>query len=295
MNTSMINALVSMTGMQQKLDVIANNIANVNTGGYKRKEVSFENILTNVQQQPKSFRQPGRVTPLGFTQGWGARASQTTMNLEQGSLRVTSNPLDFAIEGDGFFEVGLAGVDENGEAALTAPAWTRNGTFELSMVPGDPGHSHIVTKEGHFVLGTNGAPLVVPNNHRLVIDGQGRIMAYPLDDPAAEPIAVGQMKVVRLLKPQLLENIGDNILSLPAGLNAAGNLNGIVQDMNLNEADADGGQSRIAIRQGFLESSNVNLTEEMGELIAVQRSFQLSSRALQSGDTMMNLANNLRG
>ncbi len=105
MNSSMINAMVSMNGMQQKLDVLADNIANVNTVGYKRKEASFEDLLTNMKQQDAAFRQPVRLTPLGFNQGWGSRLTMVQPDLAQGPIQPTDNPYDIAIEGDALFEV----------------------------------------------------------------------------------------------------------------------------------------------------------------------------------------------
>src|SRR5690606_15590220 len=96
---------VSMQAMQQKLDVIAHNIANVNTTGYKRREASFQDVLTSVYQQPPGFQQEGRLTPLGFTQGWGAKVGQIKLSMEQAALHTTGNPLDLGIEGNGLFEI----------------------------------------------------------------------------------------------------------------------------------------------------------------------------------------------
>ena len=105
MNNSMINSSVSMQSLQQKLDILSNNIANVNTNGFKKKEASFEDVLTNVKSQPEGFRQQGRFSPLGFNQGWGSKLVQIQTNLSQGPIQSTGNVTDFAIQGDGLFEV----------------------------------------------------------------------------------------------------------------------------------------------------------------------------------------------
>ena len=89
MNNSMINSSVSMHSLQQKLDILSNNIANINTNGFKKKDASFEDVLTNVQSQPEGFRQQGRFSPLGFNQGWGSKLVQIQTNLKQGPIQST--------------------------------------------------------------------------------------------------------------------------------------------------------------------------------------------------------------
>lgn len=286
MNNSMINSSVSMHGLQQKLDILSNNIANSNTVGFKKKEASFEDVLTNLKAQPEGFRQQGRMTPLGFNQGWGSRLVQIQTNMSQGPIQQTSNATDLAIQGDGLFEVAVSTVDEIGNQAFQ-PAWTRNGAFNLT--PNGDGEMVMATKEGHFLMGTDDNPVRVPANFRPQIDPDGTITAYSEIDRTAPPITIGQIKLVRVVRPQLLREVGDNLYTLPAGVV---NTQDILQNVNgvaANEAD------RVEVMQGYLEQSNVILADEMTELVTVQRAFQLNSRALTSADTMMNLANNLRG
>ncbi|MEB3102494.1 flagellar hook-basal body protein [Ferviditalea candida] len=291
MNPSMISTLTAMNGLIKKLDVIANNMANANTDGYKRKDVSFEDILTTRMRQPETFRQPGRMTPLGMVQGWGSRAGDVQIDMGQGTFRSTGNQLDVAIEGDAFFEIGSEQTDNNGNRVLRA-AWTRNGSFHLSMIPGDAGNSYLTTADGKLVIGKNNQPIVIPNQHRVIINPDGRITAVKEGDPLGQRVEVGQLKLVRVLRPQVLQEIGDHLFALPDNLRNV-NGNDILQVIDM-AADPNQRPS-IVIRQGFLEDSNVDLTKEMTELINVQRAFQLNSRALQSGEMMMNLANNLRG
>lgn len=286
MNHSMINALVSMQAIQQKLDVIAHNIANVNTTGYKRREASFQDILTNVYHQPPGFQQAGRLTPLGFPQGWGAKIGQIELAMEQAALHTTGNPYDLGIEGDGLFEVRRDLLDENGQPMI---AWTRDGSFQLTYDPADTSSMVLATKLGDRVLSTTDEPIRIPVNHAIRIDEEGRVFATDNANPELEPQFVGQLKIIRAVRPQVLVNEGNNLFRLPAGQAQDGVLE--VVDIATNNANE---LRKIAIRQGFLEQSNVSLTDEMTELMTVQRAYQLNARAIASSDTMMGLTNNLR-
>ncbi|WP_028550980.1 flagellar hook-basal body protein [Paenibacillus sp. UNC451MF] len=288
MNNSMINASVSMHALQQKLDILSNNIANIDTNGYKRKEASFQDVLTSVKQQPNGFQKQGRLSPLGYNQGWGTMLVQAQLNMGQGSLQPTGNDLDLAVEGNGLFEVNSVVRDANG--ALTAQTvWTRDGSFQLS--PSDnPADADffLMTKDGRYVMGTDDTPIRIPANHKVKIEENGTIMAQDDADKSAPPLEVGQIKMVRVLRPQLLQQLGENLYSLPADVANRGDILQTVDTAN-NTTD------RVAVRQGFLEKSNVKLADEMTDLLQVQRSFQLNSRAISSSDTMMGLANSLRG
>jgi flagellar basal-body rod protein FlgG len=287
MNNSMINSSVSMHSLQQKLDILSNNIANVNTNGFKKKEASFEDVLTNVKSQPEGFRQQGRFSPLGFNQGWGSKLVQIQTNLSQGPIQPTGNVTDFAIQGDGLFEVSVSKADENGNPVFQ-PAWTRNGAFSLS--PDATGGTVLTTKEGHFITGVDGNPIRVPAGFRPVVEPNGTIKGYNEQDPSAAPINLGQIKLVRVVRPQLLQDVGDNLYAIPNGITAAEKAN-ILQDVN---PLVDNPANRVSLMQGFLEQSNVTLSDEMTDLVIVQRALQLNSRAITSSDQMMNIANNLR-
>jgi flagellar basal-body rod protein FlgG len=291
MNNSMINAFVSMHSLQQKLDLLAGNIANVNTTGYKKKEASFEDVLTNTKPQPESFRKDGRLTPLGYNIGWGSKLVGIQSNFAQGQITPTQNPTDLAIQGDGLFEVEVQTQDANGNP-VTEVAWTRNGAFNL--VPStDPAKVFLATKEGHLVRGVDDQPIVLPANTHPQIDASGNVLA--IQDGRTQGVKVGQIKLVRVARPQLLKEMGDGLYTLPTTGNAQQDQQlraSILQNANnLPPTDSD----RVEVKQGYLEQSNVNLSDEMSEVIAVQRAFQLNARALTSADTMMNLANNLRG
>lgn len=288
MNRSVINSAVSMHGLQQKLDVIANNIANVNTVGYKRREATFQDVLTTLTQQPSGFVQEGRRSPLGMTEGWGAKISQVQLNMGQGPIQDTQNPLDMAVEGDALFEIELNQLDENGNTVMKT-AWTRNGSFRLGLQPGDDENTYLTTDQGHLVRGTDNEPIRIPNGYSLIVDADGNIKAYNPTDPNKEAIEAGRLKLVQAVRPQMLESLGEHLFILPDYVD---NTNGqVVKTLDLKVDD----NSTVSVRQGYLEQSNVVLSDEMSELITVQRAYQLTSRALSSGDTMTNLANNLRG
>ncbi|MBD0384292.1 flagellar hook-basal body protein [Paenibacillus sedimenti] len=287
MNNSMINSSVSMHSLQQKLDILSNNIANVNTNGFKKKEASFEDVLTNVKGQPEGFRQQGRFSPLGFNQGWGSRLVQIQTNLAQGPIQSTGNATDFAIQGDGLFEVAISSVDENGNPGFRT-AWTRNGAFNLS--PDAEGNTVLTTKEGHFVRRADGGVISIPRGYRAVVDPDGSVKGYNEQDPSAAPINLGEIKLVRVVRSQLLKDLGDNLYTLPTGMTAAEQAN-VLQTVN---GTANNDADRVSLMQGYLEQSNVTLADEMTDLVMVQRALQLNSRAITSSDQMMNLANNLR-
>jgi flagellar basal-body rod protein FlgG len=289
MNHSMINSSASMQSIQQKLDIIAHNISNVNTLGFKRKESSFHDVLTSTMKQPEEFRQPGRLTNPGLTMGWGAKVGHVQIDMSQGTLQMTNNPLDIAIEGDALFEIELTEEDMAQNPDGPGIAWTKQGSFQYTTQPNDPDNVYLTTSAGQFVRGVNDQPIAVPRNHRITVDGNGLIYAYNEVNRDEPPIFVGQLKIVHVLRPQLLEQIGDKQFVLRDGVdNAEGQ---VLQAFNGNQLAG----LKVALRQGFVEQSNVELTAEMTELIQVQRAFQMNSRALASSDTLMDLTNNLRG
>jgi flagellar basal-body rod protein FlgG len=179
-------------------------------------------------------------------------------------------------------------VDEAGNP-LAKTVYTRDGSFELAVNPDDPDNLYLETKEGNFVNGTNGQPIRIPKDLKMLVDEKGNVTAINPQDSGIAPVQVGQLRLVRVVRPQYLEQIGENLYSLPTGSN---NTNGqILQNVDTGSVL----ENPVAVRQGYLEQSNVNLADEMTELIMVQREYQLAARAVTYSDTMMNLANNLRG
>jgi flagellar basal-body rod protein FlgG len=278
MNASMINAMVSMNALQQKLDLLSDNIANVNTVGYKKREASFEDLLTNMKSQADSMGLPGRLTPLDYNQGWGARVNLIQPNLSQGPLKSTENPSDLAIEGSALFEVEVDGAGNR--------AYTRNGAFQLTMRAN--GDTILATEDGYPVVaivpdGNGGfveGNIVVPEGYSMRVDADGTVLGVSPGDT----IALGSIKLLQASRPAALTAVADNLFAIAAGINVDDVVQEIVPTMD----------NRIALRQGYLEQSNVQLTDEMTELINVQRAYQLAARALSSSDTMMGIANTMR-
>jgi len=271
MNSSMITASVSMGSLQQKLDMLADNFANANTVGYKRKTAVFEDILTSVNNQLNDFNQPGRKSPLGLVEGWGTRLMSMRTDMTQGALQETGVMTDVAIEGNGLFEVRT--VDG-------ARAFTRHGPFQL--LPDGENERVLVTNTGQRVIGVGDEPVRIQNGYDLRISEDGTLTAVAAD--GIETDALGQLKVVELTNAELLQTLADNLYGIPIGVDP----NGVVRE------PADVNAAGIAVRQGFVEQSNVNMADEMSDLMMVQRAYQLSARALSSSEQMMGLANNLR-
>ncbi|MBB6670603.1 flagellar hook-basal body protein [Cohnella nanjingensis] len=280
MNNSVIGAAASLGALQQKLDILAGNIANVNTTGYKRKSAVFEDILTNIQPHEQSFLQPGRRSPLGYTQGWGARVVAQQLDMAQGAMQQTDIPTDVAIAGNALFEV------RSGGSIDSARAFTRQGAFQLK--PTDQGDRLLTTNSGYpVVANVDGQEdfIRVPNGYEMIIAADGTITARLPN--GTEQVELGKLKLVQVTKPELLQAVADNLYGVPSNVN----VQDVVADIQASPETTGG----VSVRQGFTEQSNVNLTDEIADLVNVQRAYQLSARALSSGDQMMQMATNLRG
>ncbi|PYE50676.1 flagellar hook-basal body protein [Paenibacillus barcinonensis] len=274
MNNSMISAKVSMTAIQQRLDVISDNIANVNTAGYKSKQASFEDVLTRVQQQDDKYKQDGRSTPMGYNLGFGARLVNLTRDMSQGSMKETGNPTDLAIEGDALFA-----VEANGQKM-----WTRQGAFHFvpDMRPNAQDQMVLVNDQGYFALNRQGQPITASRNSTVAFDEKGNFLVRQPN--AANAVIAGQLQMVDVERPDGLVQLSDNLFGLDAGLT----------ENDVFGANAATREPQASIRTGFLEQSNVDMTQEMALLMQGQRTYQLAARALTSSDSMAGLANNMR-
>lgn len=273
MNNSIISAMVSMSGIQQRLDLIADNVANVDTVGYKQKQANFEDTLTRVQEQTSDLNLPGRKTPSGFTLGFGSRMTPVTVNFSQGSIKETGNPTDLAIEGNALFSV----LTPEGVVA-----YTRGGDFHVQPDPVDADVAFLVNKQGYVVLNADGEAITFPSDAEVSIDPEGNLLATNGEGTTE----VGRIALLTPERPDALVQKDGSLFVLAAGVDPA---EVMVDAMSLPQ------EQRASLRQGALEASNVNLTELMAEVLQVQRAYQLTARALTSGETMMGLANNLRG
>lgn len=291
MNRTMISASVSLNALQQRLDMIANNIANMDTDGYKRREASFQDVLTSTLRQHPDMELDGRRTPLGLTVGGGARLSGQRLDLTQGALKQTDHHLDLAIEGQALFEVAVPLFDAAGEPVPGPDGgqamellYTRSGRFQYAAMAGMDGSKVLTTAEGYPVRTIDGGFIAIPEYAEVQIDGAGRVT---YTDGDGNIVPAGQIRLMRVMRPDLIEAIGDNMYRIAADVENPGAV--------LQQADPAGVEREgIAVRQFYAEQSNVDLISEMTELIMVQRAYQLNARALSTGETMMNLANQLR-
>ncbi|MFN7252507.1 MAG: flagellar hook-basal body protein [Anaerobacillus sp.] len=278
MNQSMITASVTMGQLQKKLDTISNNVANVNTNGFKRRDVQFQDLLfQQLNNQTVASQETGRNTPFGLRVGSGARVSQTNVRMEQGSIMQTGRALDLALSEKGVFFEAMP-TEPGGERRFT-----RDGTFYLSPNPNNGEELYLVTGDGDYVMSSTGTPMVIPANYDSIrVTEEGRVEVTLKDNTQRN---VGQLQLVKITKPQLLQNNGDNFYTFPN-----------LQELGLNFGDVvDNVVNRGVLIQGALEGSNVDLGKEMSELILAQRAYQFNTRSISIADQMMGLVNNIRG
>lgn len=281
MNRTMITATNTLGQLQHKMDIISNNISNIETNGYKRKESYFNDLLVQAFDNQRQENETGRLTPLGIRQGTGARISQSQLVLSQGNIKSTERNLDVALEReDLFFRVRVA--DNNGENVR----FTRDGAFYLTPVSNNPGQTMLVTGNGYPVLDENDAPIVINGRvNKLTFSKEGQLQAQT-DNAGTQTFNLG---IVSVRKPQFLEQVGENLLGLPAN----------IDQLEVEEADImtmmNGGlRDDISLRQGALESSNVDLSKEMTDMMNVQRQYQFNSRSVTMADQMLGLINGIR-
>ncbi|MCA9176301.1 MAG: flagellar basal-body rod protein FlgG [Planctomycetales bacterium] len=252
----------SATGMRAQelmLDVTANNIANVNTNGFKRSNIDFADLLYATHRQAGSETATGLASPIGLQVGSGVRAVGTTKNFTVGSIKQTGRPLDVAIEGDGFFKLSV-----NGETY-----YTRDGAFHLDA------NGTLVTGDGAIVDGSVNVPdNVSPNN--LSIGENGAVSAV-INGAKTD---LGTINVVRFRNPAGLSSEGGNRYRLTPASGAE--LTGVA-----------GSSGFGALRGGMLEQSNVEVVTELVSLITAQRAYEVNSRAIRAGDEMLSNTNDI--
>lgn len=275
----MNSAASSMRELQKKIDTIANNIANVNTTGYKRQEATFADALVQSFEKQAGPNEIGRQTPNGIRIGAGANISQIALRTNQGSVTETGRELDFMINGEkGFFR-----IESEGNTY-----YTKNGSFQLE--PSATGEQlNLVTANGESVLGANNQPIAIDNDYDSIKVNQNGTLEVTYKTPGKQADTF-QLSIAEINRPDLLQKTGGNLYELP-GTEAQQVANGTLQVLNL----ADGNDGSIRVGQGALEMSNVDLTNEMTELIATQRLLQSQSKAISFADDMRGLVNTIRG
>jgi flagellar basal-body rod protein FlgG len=256
---------IGSTGMyaqQSNVEVIANNIANIGTTGYKRQRAEFQDLLYQSLRQPGAqSSQTGTILPTGMQLGSGVKMDAISRVHTQGTLDVTDNTLDLAINGDGYFQIELP----TGELA-----YTRDGTLEKNQ------DGLLVTKEGYQV---NPGITIPQNAEEISINRNGEVWVKISGQQDLQNI--GQIELARFANDAGLDIRGGNIYMATT---ASGNpITGIA-----------GQDSFGSIEQGALEISNVNIVNEITKMITAQRAYEMNSKVIQSSDEMMSTLTNLR-
>lgn len=249
-----------MEAQQFNIDVIAHNLANVNTTGFKKSMADFQDILYQTIRAPGSTSSSGTVYPTGMQVGLGARVAAVQKIFRQGDFAQTQNPLDLAIEGNGFYQITMP----SGEIA-----YTRAGAFKINA------DGEIVNSDG-FLL--EPAITVPPDAISLTVGSDGTVSVIIAGQTT--PSDLGQIDLARFTNPAGLDAIGRNLYrpSEASGVATTG---------------TPGTDGLGFIAQGFLEMSNVNVVEEMVGMITSQRAYEVNSRAIRTADEMLQMANNI--
>lgn len=282
MNRTMFTATNTLSQLQKQMDMISNNLANIDTAGYKRREASFTDLLVQeYRNQPNNALEPqNRMTPFNIRQGNGARLGQIQMNLTQGNIKTTDRPLDTAFTAEGQFYRAMV-QNEDGSSAMRL---TRNGALYLS--PLSDNESMLVNSDGHAILDENNQPITITGNVKNFNINKSGLLTAEMYNGTSQEVNLG---VVLINKPQFLEQKGANLLGLPDNLAELGITEEEVM-MNLTGPL----RNQIAIQQGVLEQSNVDMSKEMTDLINVQRSYQFHSKSITLADQMLGLVNGIR-
>ncbi|MFC3051227.1 flagellar basal-body rod protein FlgG [Kordiimonas pumila] len=259
---SLSTAATGMLAQQLNIEVISNNIANMNTTGFKRQRAEFQDLLyQNIERVGASSSDAGTVVPSGIQVGVGVRAAGVYRISDQGALQNTGNLYDLAINGKGYFRIQLPDGQD---------AYTRAGSFQIDQ------NGQLVTPEGYAVQPAVNFPQGAVD---VSINEQGEISVKLDGQP--NPQQIGQLDLAIFPNEIGLEAIGNNLFLESQASGAA----------NLSSPGQDGFG---VVMQGFLENSNVNAVGEITAMISAQRAYELNSKVIQTSDEMLQAANNLR-
>jgi flagellar basal-body rod protein FlgG len=245
------------TGMRAqkfKVDTIANNLANVNTTGFKKDRADFESLFYQHRKVPGAPATEATEHPTGISVGSGVRTAATQTLHTQGNAQKTDNPLDMMISGDGFFRV----MQSDGSMA-----YTRNGSFKLD------GEGNVVTSNGLFLQ----PQIQVPENATNLTIRQDGTVSAKLPGQAA-PQEIGQIELASFVNPAGLQKTGASLYEETPASGAP-------------QVLAPGQDGAGQIRQGFLETSNVNVTNALTDMISAQRAFEFNQRTIKTSDQML--------
>ena len=254
-------ATTGMLGQQMQIDTTSNNIANVNTVGYKKQRAEFSDLLYQTMQYAGTNTSDNTISPTGIEVGLGVRPIAVSKMFSQGSLKETENNLDVAIAGKGFFQIQLP--DGN-------IGYTRSGSFKVDST------GAVVDSNGYRLI----PEITIPEGTtQISIGGDGTVSA--VQGNGADVAVLGQIEIVNFINPAGLHSLGDNLY---ANTNASGDpIAGVAGQNGLGQ-----------LKQGFIELSNVKLVEEMTDLITGQRAYEANSKSIQTADAMLQTVNQLK-
>jgi flagellar basal-body rod protein FlgG len=249
-----------MVAQQIEQDVIANNLANINTVGFKKSRTNFQDLMYQIFSKAGATSATGVQLPAGIEIGMGTKLISTQKLFSQGDYQQTGNPFDWAIEGDGFFQI------DDGDGGT---AYTRAGSFKINK------DGNICNSEGLLLTPTINVPA---GTVVITVDKTGQLTAT---DGKGTLSQIGQLQIATFINPAGLSSIGRNLFMKTE---ASG-------DETLGNPGVD---NRGTISQYFLEMSNVNVIDEMVKMIVGQRAYEINSKSIQTDDTMLGIINNLK-
>lgn len=261
----MIRALhtsaTGMTAQESNVNTISNNIANVNTTGFKKQRTEFDDLLYETVQEAGAKSSGTTEYNVGVQVGSGAKVSATRRIHSQGAPQMTNNPYDLMVNGEGFMGV----ISPNGELK-----YTRDGSFNVDA------QGNLVSRAGHKVFP---GIVVPPNVMRINIAENGSVEAFTRE--SVEPINLGQLPVFTFVNPTGLRSEGGNILAATTGSGQA-----------IQNVPGENGSG--VLMQGAIEASNVSVMNEMTDLIKAQRAYEMNSKVMGVADQMLQTVNNIR-
>jgi flagellar basal-body rod protein FlgG len=250
-----------MQAQELNIDVIANNLANVNTSGFKKSRAEFQDLLYESMRPAGAASSADTTIPTGVQLGHGTRPSAVQKLFSQGDFQNTQSELDWAIEGDGFFQIELPDGDTS---------YSRCGEFKLDA------DGRIVNADGFLLV----PQMTIPNDTVSITVGMdGTVSVIQADDPV--PSEIGTIQLARFVNAAGLRSLGKNLF--------------VPTEASGDEIVGTPGENGFGtIAQGFLEMSNVSVVDEMVSMITAQRAYETNSKVIQTSDDMLQMANNLK-
>ena len=257
MNAALWAAKTGLDAQQTEMAVISNNLANVNTTGFKQDRAVFEDLLYQNQTQAGADTSQTTQSPSGMSIGTGTRVVATEKDYSEGGFTQTGNPLDVAVTGQGFFQIQMPDG---------TTAYTRDGTFQSNA------QGQLVTSSGYLVQ----PGITIPQGAQSVTIGSDGTVSVTLAGQSA-PTQIGQIQLANFINPPGLQPVGDNLLVQSAASGSP-------------QTGSPGQNGLGTLKQGELESSNVNVVEELVNMIQTQRAYEMNSKAISTVDQMLQYA-----